>query len=1167
MAEEKDIFKELLSILNDILQPGVEIFNDPNSRAALLDTYGLPDSGGTIPDISPLQNYISSNSEDLDIVKLQAALSSLTELLLAMEGIFRGAMDAEDDPEFAANEIFSGFLSSLSLVYLKSNSPRLYSLMLLLQTVNDQMVAEGGMVHFFKDVIGGFFKTLWNESLETEDGTKAVSDVIFLSFAGLLYLLEYLVDKYQKDVEFTIKAGFGFEGFASSTTPIADQITNRFFTYSAETKLQNSPFTFGKMFNTFGFVPKDHEGISFMIDLSGELDQDILLTEEIAVNIKASGEGIFRIGNHAEAVAGDDNKLKISYDHKLKKPLSWTMLDEPKVQFGYGPYKIAFNIEPDDFEVKSKFEIPFLFSKGDLKGFPWDFLPEKIDTKIPLGFGYSLTREFFFDDGGNPGKTSSEDSEDTEVGVVSEAPELHEVIISKLLNLVNIQIPIHENLGGIIGFETLNLKVHAPENLETIRLESSLDFWIRFGSAVTISISRLGMNLSLVERGDSGGILGYDLKPEIKPPNGAGIVVNAELIKGGGFLYFDDEAGEYFGALELEFKGLFAMKAVGIINTKMPDGSDGFSMLIIITAEFSQVQLGFGFTLNGVGGLLGIDRTVEVETLRIGIRTNSIKSVLFPEDVVGNISRIINDIRQIFPIHEDQFLIGLMGKFGWGTPTLLHIELGVIVELPDPKILVLGVIRLALPDEEAALLKLQVNFLGVLDFQNKFIYFEAHLFESKLVGYNLTGSLAFAVAWGNQSVFAISVGGFHPDFRDYPTVPTLPGAFRGMARIGLSLLSGDNPSLTIQCYLAVTSNSVQFGAKVELYAEGPMSFNLYGMLAFDALFIFDPFSFIISIEATLAIRKGTSILFGIHFKGKLAGPTPWSVEGKVSFSMLFFDVTISFSEQWGDPQPEIRAATEDLQALLLKEFDAEPNWKVLPVPSQHNMVAFREYEAGEEKPVLLQPFGELSFEQRAIPLNFDIEKYGTKQPLNINRFSITKVKIGGTELPYDFEQELFAPGHFLELSEEQKLTRKSFEKQDAGFKLHDSGEIHTSKPHGLVPSVLDYELNYTADDIQKPLVVVGMPVLGFVQLKCQSAISKSEVSWKSSNKRVLNQPEKVGIKTGGYTIARSDNMREYEEGLQRVSYSEISRLYDEMLKEQPELTDKIQIVENFELVS
>lgn len=59
----------------------------------------------------------------------------------------------------------------------------------------------------------------------------------------------------------------------------------------------------------------------------------------------------------------------------------------------------------------------------------------------------------------------------------------------------------------------------------------------------------------------------------------------------------DTEKGEYIGALELSFQDLFDLKAVGIISTKLPDGSPGFSLLIIITAEFSPIQLGFGFTL------------------------------------------------------------------------------------------------------------------------------------------------------------------------------------------------------------------------------------------------------------------------------------------------------------------------------------------------------------------------------------------------------------------------------------------------------------------------------------------------------------------------------------------------------------------------------------------
>ncbi len=83
-------------------------------------------------------------------------------------------------------------------------------------------------------------------------------------------------------------------------------------------------------------------------------------------------------------------------------------------------------------------------------------------------------------------------------------------------------------------------------------------------------------------------------------------------ITGGGFLYLDPDKGEYAGGLELQFQEFIHIKAVGILNTKMPDGSDGFSLLVIITAEFTPIQLGFGFTLIGVGGLLGVNRTVAV---------------------------------------------------------------------------------------------------------------------------------------------------------------------------------------------------------------------------------------------------------------------------------------------------------------------------------------------------------------------------------------------------------------------------------------------------------------------------------------------------------------------------------------------------------------------------
>ena len=63
----------------------------------------------------------------------------------------------------------------------------------------------------------------------------------------------------------------------------------------------------------------------------------------------------------------------------------------------------------------------------------------------------------------------------------------------------------------------------------------------------------------------------------------------------------------------------------------MPDGSKGFSLVILIaTEDFPPIQLGFGFSLTGIGGLLGVNRTAMADVLRAGIKTGTVGSILFP---------------------------------------------------------------------------------------------------------------------------------------------------------------------------------------------------------------------------------------------------------------------------------------------------------------------------------------------------------------------------------------------------------------------------------------------------------------------------------------------------------------------------------------------------------
>ena len=168
------------------------------------------------------------------------------------------------------------------------------------------------------------------------------------------------------------------------------------------------------------------------------------------------------------------------------------------------------------------------------------------------------------------------------------------------------------------------------------------------------------------------------------------------------------------------------------------------------------IQLSYGFTLLGVGGLLGLNRTVELDALQVGVRDGTLNSILFPTDVVANAPRIISDLKRVFPPHEDRFLIGPMGKLGWGTPTLISVEIGLMLEIPRPTFAILGVLRVQLPAEEFGTIYLQVNFAGSVDFEKGQLQFDASLYNSRVLISPLTGDMALRIYWGGDPNFLLT---------------------------------------------------------------------------------------------------------------------------------------------------------------------------------------------------------------------------------------------------------------------------------------------------------------------------------------------------------------------------------------------------------------------------
>jgi len=195
-----------------------------------------------------------------------------------------------------------------------------------------------------------------------------------------------------------------------------------------------------------------------------------------------------------------------------------------------------------------------------------------------------------------------------------------------------------------------------------------------------VRIDGLGVRFSLQP---GSGNLGFaELAVSATPFRGAAVSVSAGVLVGGGTLTYEEDVGRGSGALVLAISEI-VLRALGVLDLRSR-GVPEYSFVVIISAEFTPLQIGFGFTLNGLGGLCGIQRSVNIESLQRSVRGGSLAPMLFPRDPVSQASRIVTAISAIFPATQDSYVFGPLFRLGWGTPTLVTITLGLVIRLPDP---------------------------------------------------------------------------------------------------------------------------------------------------------------------------------------------------------------------------------------------------------------------------------------------------------------------------------------------------------------------------------------------------------------------------------------------------------------------------------------------------
>ena len=225
--------------------------------------------------------------------------------------------------------------------------------------------------------------------------------------------------------------------------------------------------------------------------------------------------------------------------------------------------------------------------------------------------------------------------------------------------------------------------------------------------------------------------------------------------------------------------------------------------------------------------------------------------------------------------------------------------------------------------------------------------------------------------------------------------------------------------------------------------------------------------------------------------------------------------------------------------------------------------------AGEDL-LVIHPAGVLTFSQRSLPLeDYLIEKFGNKKPLNENKFKLTNANSGGTIIPADYQgiREQFAPGNFTELSDSDKLSRKSFEPLPSGFKLTATSDLLTTMP---VSRPVEYELSYLRRKKSGLVfkIIITLAVRAYDRLVKGSAVRQSVLSLQQ-NRISLNAPAQVVLPQESFAVANTADLKSHVQSANGpelfVTQAEAYQRHRELISANPALAGQIQVVSHFEL--
>ena len=545
----------------------------------------------------------------------------------------------------------------------------------------------------------------------------------------------------------------------------------------------------------------------------------------------------------------------------------------------------------------------------------------------------------------------------------------------------------------------------------------------KFGSVVGMQVAGAGATIALDGKPPSPAVFPWAVSP--RWPDAIGLRIDAGPVKGGG--YIERKVRSYGSGAQkrdlVEFGGVIQLEILKVgVSAIVVLSPDPFSLVVVMGVRFpTAIELSFGFTLNGIGGMLALDRRVDSGELIKGMRSHFLDRVLFPENAVAEAPKLLDQVAHVFPPQEGGFVVGPIVELGWGSQAkIVEAKLGVILALPDPKLILLGAVRIRAPTKAAPLTDFRCEVYGEISADRLLIV--ATLRDSKIAGIGVSGDLGLLIQWGGGGAFALSVGGFNPRYKDAP--PEL----KELERLTIDLSPPAVVKIVIKAYFAVMA-----GVRGDLSADVGVA-SAHAWLQLDMIFFWAPrFGFAIDLDFGIEIEVFGHSFASIGFKGTLEGTTPWKIQGKATVDVWFLP-TYDFDlgpYSWGEDPPPVEPAQSPL-ALVREALAEKEAWKAV-MPLGGDQLA--KLGPAEASGLLAHPLAALEVTQSRLPLETHIDRIGSTG-VSANRVAMELARTSaGPVGAVSTVTAPFAPGQFQALEGEALLARSGFDDLPSGCRI------------------------------------------------------------------------------------------------------------------------------------